>query len=188
MHKVIVALVLLTSLLLPSTAAAASVRIPTSAADWASFSASERSATMAWVWAQYDRLRVADKLVGGVATTMSAQASAATATGDVACGINQQNYPWGSYTSSWAQAYASQSMFAIDTGLTANQYGYWDTFYRNGNVIHQFGSGGGGYSAYAQSFTDFKFPWEMITYSIQAYGTAQQTPGVWVYYLKPCYK
>lgn len=124
MHKVIVAVVLLAwSLLLPSPAAAASVRIPTSAADWASFRASERSATMAWVWMQYDRLKVADKLVGGVATTMSAQASAATATGDVACGINQQNYAWGSYTSSWAQAYASQSMFSIDTGVTANQDG-----------------------------------------------------------------
>lgn len=60
-------------------------------------------------------------------------------------------------------------------------------FYRNGRVVHQFGSGGGGSSAYAQSVTDFKFPWEMITYTIQAYGTAQQTPGVWVYYLKPCY-
>ena len=55
--SLILRLVLAASLAVPLPgASAATVRLPTSAADWATFSPQQQSAAYDWVWAQYRRL------------------------------------------------------------------------------------------------------------------------------------
>ena len=111
------------ALLVPAqAAAAASVRLPRNAADWATFSQQERAAAYSWVWAEYRTLQGQGKLT---LTTISAP-SPLTITGSVDCGFQINTQSWGTYTSAWAWTSTSASVYSIDTGAE----GYLDTWYR----------------------------------------------------------
>lgn len=181
--------ILVALLLMPSSAAANSIRIPQSAAEWASYTPEQQAAYMDWVWKHAPKVTKPSDAEIKANTINSVTPYTAVANGGVSCGITVQRYAWGKYVNGWAQAYAYQTQYLIDTGYTNRNYGYYDTFYRNGSYVHSFGVPVSNSTvAYAQSIQDFSFPWEALTYSIQAYGSAQLYSGYFSFKLVPCYK
>lgn len=176
---VIVAMLSLALVAPLQAAAAASVRLPKSATDWATFSQQERAAAYAWVWAEYHTQQTQGRLVW---TTPPATSGSSTniitpaISGSVDCNFLINNQSWGTFTNAWASTSTSASVYYIDTGLAG---GIQDVFYRNGGVVNPtfyHGSPNTSY-VYPQSTTDFKWSWERITYAVQSWGSAQSQSG-----------
>ena len=158
-----------------SAVSGASVRLPKSAADWATFSDAERAAAYAWVWAEYDRLAAAGKLKATIISGSSSDEggfSTLTVTGYVDCGFIFNNQAWGTYTKGWASVSASQPVFSLSTGTSPT---LMDKLWRGSTLFNEFGAGGGGTYVYAESAQDFKWSWESVTYQVQSWGSIQIT-------------
>ncbi len=164
---------------------AAGVRLPVSAADWASFTSTERAAAYAYVAAEYARLEASGKLV---VHTVSTSALAVSATGDTAassttgygaCGFNYVNASGGTWTSAWATTTTTSAVPWIDTGVYAAQR---DLFWRGSTQLDYFFAGGGLNSTYvyASSSTNWKWWFEQVRYTVQSWHTAGVYGGPYV--------
>lgn len=156
---------------------AASVRLPVSAADWASFTPTERAAAYAYVAAEYARLEASGKLVVRTVSTSAAAVDGAAAvtatstTGYGTCGFNYVNTSGGTWTSAWASTTTTGAVPWIDTGVYAAQR---DLFWRGNTQLDYFYAGGALNSTYvyASSSTNWKWWFEQVRYTVQSWHTA----------------
>lgn len=170
-----------------SAASAANVRVPKSAADWATFTDAERTAAYAWVWAEYERLEAAGKLKNTVISSSASCQGDFTilVTGSVNCGFIVNNQAWGTYTTGWASVSSSESVFLLSTGTSPT---LMDKLWRGSTLFSEFGAGGGGTYAYAQSAQDFKWSWESVTYQVQSWGSIEITYNNYLFRDRYCGK
>jgi hypothetical protein len=177
----------------PVAATQPTVRIPTSAADWASFTPAEKTSTMKWVWAQKDRMVANGTWTWTEATgadtssagTTGLASTLTTVSGSVNCGIKTNAQAWGTYATGWANVSTTASVFSLDTGLE----GIDNKFWHNSTLFnHGWGAGGGGTYVYAESAQDFKFPWDTVTWQVQSWGSVQTTYHVFLFKNRYCGK
>jgi hypothetical protein len=176
----------------PVAAAKPTVRMPTSAADWSTFTPAEKDAAIEWIWDQKSRMEAEGtwewtEAAGSVTSSVDSSAPAATAamSGGVNCGIKTNVQPWATYATGWASTYTSASIWALDTGLSGNT----NKLYHNNTIFSQgWGAGTGGTYVYAESAQDFKFPWDSVTWQVQSWGTAQYSTTSFLFKNKFCGK
>lgn len=179
MRKVAIALVLVLAALPfagSSATNAATVRLPSGAADWATFTPSERAAAYAYEAEVYARVKAAGKLVVQTysvrAVPLSAAEPAATlVTGYGQCGFNVTQQQAGTWTSAWATTTTTTAVGWIDTGVYNSQR---DLFFRGGSQLAWFMAGGQLNSTYvfASSSANFKWWFEQAQYTVQSWHTA----------------
>jgi hypothetical protein len=172
----------------PVAAASSTVRIPTSATDWATFTPAQKAATMKWVWAQKARMQVNGtwkwtEATGANAT--SGQATTLAVTGSVNCGIKTNQQPFGTYATAWASTSASAPVYYVTTGLDGIQNNFW---HNNTNFNHGWGAGAPGTYVYAESYQDFKFSWDTVTWQVQSWGSVGTAYHVYLFKNKFCQK
>lgn len=173
----------------PVAAGQPSVRLPKSAADWATYTQAEKAATMHWVWDQQARM-IADGTwtwTDAPATDMSGGDSLAPAavTGGVNCSIKTNQQPFGTYATGWASTYTTGSVSSISTGLTGMDNKLW---HNNTLFSYGWGSGASGTYTYSESSQDFKFSWDTVTWQVQSWGSAMTSSTVYLFKNKYCGK
>jgi hypothetical protein len=177
----------------PVAAAKPTVRIPTSAADWATFTPAEKDATIKWVWDQKARMEANGTWTWTEATgsdrssaDFSGLATTAAMSGGVNCGIKTNQQPWATYATGWASTYTTATIWGLDTGLQ----GYKNKLFHNGTVFSQgWGAAAGGATyVYAESSQDFKFPWDSVTWQVQSWGSAQYSATLYLFKNRYCGK
>lgn len=172
----------------PVAAASPTVRVPKSAAEWATFTPAEKDATIRWIWAQEAQM-IADgtwRWDEAASSSATTDALAASVTGGVECGIKLNRQPWATYAIGWSSTWTSSPVWWLQTGGTG---AYTNKFYHNGSV---FSSGwiaaGSGTYEYGQSSQDFAFPWDTVTWKIQSWGSAETSYNVYLFKNKYCGK
>lgn len=170
------------------------VRLPTSAADWATFTTAQRQAALSYVTKEFEDARANGTLIiksidaaGALSVASTAGAFApASITAGVDCGFNVSSFTEGTWTWGWANANTTAPVWEIDTG-------WWDTtdlFYRDNSLLQHFGQGfeGGSNSyVYASTTANFKWWFEQATYVVQSWGTAQTSYHSYVMHDRYCY-
>lgn len=164
----------------------ASVRMPESAADWASFTPAQRAAASAWIAQEFVALEqkglLNTRVVEGQATTTTGTASG-TYPGH--CGFVVNSFPGGTWTSAYAYTNYGQSLYAISTGIPyfIGDPSY-DLFYRDGSLLYSFGAGhaGPGTPTYIEASTpsNFKYFFEHALYAVESWHSAMTTPSQYV--------
>jgi hypothetical protein len=176
--------------LVPSTLAA-TVRIPTSAADWATFTTQEQQAAYNHEAAVFARQKASKAVTvhtvgaSAVLVTSSGPASVVSAAAAVTavknCGFNYVNLADGTWTSAWATTGASKAMW-VDTGYKSNQ---WNKFFRANTQLDTFRAANSSATyVFASSDTNFKWWFEQVRYTVQSWHTAGTTYNG-PYYLGP---
>ncbi len=177
---------------MPVAAAQPTVRMPTSAADWATFTPAQKDATMTWIWAQEARM-VANgtwkwtEATGADASSAgtSAPATATTVSGSVNCGIKTNQQAIGTYATGWASTSASASVYYLTTGLDGIQNNFW---HNNTNFSHGWAAGAPGTYVYAESYQDFKFAWDNVTWQVQSWGSVETSYRIYLFKNRFCQK
>lgn len=170
-------------------ATAKTVRIPTGAADWATFTPAERQAAYDWELQQVkasNKAPVTVSMARAVIQTGGISPLSLSASGYCAFSYIQNGS--GTLTWSWADLTTSQVVYRLDTGITQETV-YYDRFFRNNSQI----DGGYGSSAgssthvYSESATNWKWWWEGATYTTQDWYTVQTGPYTYYWYLAYCH-
>jgi hypothetical protein len=165
----------------------ATVRMPVSAADWATFTPGERAASNAWIAQEFAVLQKKGLLTTRIITgqTTNSNAASNTSTYPNHCGFSINSFPGGTWTSAWAYTDWGQPLYAISTGVP-----YFigdpsnDLFYRDGTLKFSFEAGhaGPGTPTYVEATTpsDFKYFFEHALYVVQSWHSAMTTPYQYV--------
>ncbi len=170
-------------------ASAKTARIPTNAADWATFSPAERQAAYDWELQQVKASNKAPVRVGmAQAVIQTGGVSPLSLSASGICGFNYIQNGSGTLTWSYADLTTSQVVAWLDTGIT-QETSYLDKFYRNGS---QWGTGygsGAGSSTHvnAQSAQNWKWWWEGATYTTQDWYTVETSYNNYYWYLAYCH-
>lgn len=166
-------------------------RLPQSAADWATFTAQQKDAALAWEQAQYWRLLAAGELTPDMIATGTATGAASLAGSPLAsvtaygtCEIVRLPAAGGWFTRADGQTFASATVYWIDTGGSGVQ----DRFSKNYIIIQRFESpyNGSGSWAEGNALPDWTWIWEHPTYTVETFHTAwDYLNGYPHYYLGP---
>jgi hypothetical protein len=171
----------------PVAAASPTVRIPKSAADWATFTQGEKTAAYNWVWAQEAQMKAAGTWqwseAGGAPAssgTVSSTVGGVTVTGGTECGIKLNKKPWGTYATAWSSAWTSSAVYYIMTGQPPT---YINKSYHNGKVFSSDWEDGhpNDTFAYGESDQDFAWTWDTPTWKVQSWGWAKKTSTVYLF-------
>ncbi len=163
MKRTIVALSLVALLSIPTAGASADVkpRMPTSASDWATFSASEREAALAYVWNEFQAsVRAGTAVVHTVGRSDSGALSgrvgslAVTTTVDYNCPIQWTDLPEGTWTRGGGWTDASASVYYI----AASRSGMKGQFLRDGTLISNWYSEAYN-GSHAENWTGYNWKW-----------------------------
>ncbi len=167
----------------PVAADSHKVRIPKSAADWATFTPAERQA--AYDWVNIHETKPLSTLV--ITTPMTSMTSSSAGLQAMAvsglivggeCGWSISSYSTGSRVAAWSQVHTSQVVYWLDTGMQ----GYVDQLWRNGARSYTTYGGRGGAGAnyvFASTSYDWKWFWETVHYTFQAWDSVETSAGVW---------
>lgn len=160
-------------------------RLPTSAADWATFSSQEQASALVYEKSLYDSAAAAGTLswtsasaTDGTAGAMSAESITSVA---AQCGLSWTFVGSGTWTYGWAYVDTSFAAYQIYAGHPPASTD--DQFIRAGTVLQYFYAysvGAGSSYEYAQSDSNFKWFFENINYRIKSWMGAQQYQnGAW---------
>jgi len=158
-------------------------RLPSSAADWATFTPTEQATALAYEKSLYDAAGANGTLTwtsatGSTAGTMSSDSITSV---DAQCGLSWTNVGSGTWTYGWAYVDTSFAAYQIYAGHPPASTD--DQFIRAGTVLQYFfaySTGGGSSYEYAQSDSNFKWFYENINYRIKSWMGAQQYQnGAW---------
>jgi len=161
----------------PVAASSSTVRLPKSAADWATFTQTEKQAAYSWV---NTHETTAPSTVVATAPAVSKSSGvqpmvSASFTAGGECGYSVQNYSTGSRVAAWSQVHASQRPYWMDTGMQ----GYVDQLWRNGAQSYTTYGGTNTTYVYATTSYDWKWYWENVHYNFQAWDSVETSAGVW---------
>jgi hypothetical protein len=178
----------------PAAAKTAAVRLPTGAADWATFTPAEQKAAYDWVYNHEIKPSKATPTIVATApavftqTASSGVAPMATTAISVGgeCGFGVVQYSYGTVVSGWSQVHTSQQVAWLDTGLNGRDYtptsssSYIDQLWRNGAKSYwTYGAVAPGTYVYASTSQDFKWFWESVHYFFQAWDSVKLLNGTW---------
>lgn len=185
-------LALLLALPVSSLGASAPVpRQPSSAADWATFTAHERAAALAHQRTQFEAAQAAGTLewtsVSGNSAAISSHNAAqpaeaeAVTTLDYNCGLSWTFVGSGTWTYGWAWVDTSYPAYNIYAGKPPTST--MDQFIRSGTILqyfYKYSVGAGSSYEYANSDSNFKWWFENINYRTKAWlGVQRYQGGAW---------
>lgn len=189
-HLGLVLAVVVLSLVFPGSSLGANQRaprLPSSAADWATFTAQERSAALAYENGRYEAALAAGTLkwttgsASPVTMTADGMAIEAVTSVDARCGLSWTFVGSGTWTYGWAYVDTSFPAYHIYAGeppvASMNQ------FIRSGTILdyfYDYSVGAGSSYEYAQSDSNFKWFFENINYRTKAWmGVQRYQGGAW---------
>ena len=168
----------------PVAASTPVVRLPTSAADWATFSPAQRQAAYDWIHNDVITSKAKPTIVASSQIVIKSSGIQPMVAVSGQCGISSTNYSWGSEVYGWAEIRTSQAVNWMDTGMQGNI----DQLWRNGVKSYTtYGGQGNGSYLYASTTQDHKWWWESVRYSFQTWSSVRLVYlGPWYWYNAYC--
>jgi hypothetical protein len=162
-------------------------RMPISAADWATFTPSERTAAVAYAAVLSERALARGQVEHHSVTATVTQSLSSPAPTISTCGLQWDNYPWGTYIYAWGEAgFYYPTVHA--TYIAAGKQSKPGRLLRDGNQVQTFWQEWWNpdyhNNAYTvvnpQSPSDFKWPFEHPNYTGRSYNTVRAGTTYWV--------
>jgi len=168
-------------------------RLPSSAADWATFSPQERAAALDYESSLFEAALAAGTLkwtsgsarptVGGVTAESTSKLAATSASTllsvDARCGLSWTFVGSGTWTYGWAYVDTDFPAYLIYAGKPPSS----NQFIRSGTVLqyfYKYSQGAGSSYEYAQSNSNFKWAFENINYRTKSWmGVQRYQGGAW---------
>lgn len=176
----VIAIMVLLAASQPTAFAASAPRLPTSAADWATFSATERAEAMAYVRHQLDDALAAgvvpNQVSSGLAdASMASLEYVATISVTYLCQIQWIDVGSGMWVRGGGWTDASYPIYTIYAG----RQGLKGQFLRDGQLLANWWQQAWNNVSHAESWTgyNFKFFFEHPSYFVKGWHGAQQTSG-----------
>lgn len=183
-----------------ATAASPNARLPKSAADWATFTPAEKTAAYAWV-NTHETKPISTRTISAQSVftpsrtpALGVQPMATGLVGGGECGWSISNYSTGSRVAAWSQVHTNQVVYWLDTGMSGQDtsnppQAYRDQLWRNGAQSYQtWGAraGAGANYVYASTSYDWKWFYENVHYTFQAWDSIKTSSSVFYWHNAYC--